>query len=234
VGIVTGDDRRDFWAANDAYVAPLFDTAFIEYASASARVTELPLVNQLRDFAQEHDESDKFVNRWFEGIGLQNYQHLMGVFDTSACSDPGLPSRGVTRNRFGYGTSYVCVPPILGRLGTQSSVRLLGAVTAHEVAHQWHVDPRGQYSRTANGSEHDNLFRFNSSSLFCLMHVKYDDDQGNVLPEFQDGLAVFHYKSDASGVDSEYRWIRERCEPIPYRALVPGADWWTVAAMPCN
>jgi len=236
VGIVTGDDRRDFLAANDDYVRPLFDAAFVDYASASGRVTDLPFVRQLQDFGQERDEVGVFSTRWFEGMGLMNYQHLMGISNTSDCASRFQPVRASTRASFGYGSTYACIPQILGRTGTASSVRLLGAITGHELSHQWHVDPKGLYSRSraADNNEHDNLFRFDGSKLFCLMHYRYDDDQQNVLPEFQDGVAMFHYQKDASGLDSEYRWVRERCEPIPYHYPIPGADWWTVPPPSCN
>jgi hypothetical protein len=120
-------------------------------------------------------------------------------------------------------TSTVDAAPAICHAGR----RLLGEVTAHEVAHQWHTNRRS--SRTIQG-EHCNDFRYyDDPDKRCLMNHTYSS-----LPEFFDNIVRFHYVMDASGVDSEYRWIRERCEPIPANALLTFVDWWTQAAPPCR
>ena len=115
---------------------------------------------------------------------------------------------------------------ILGFLGTAASRRLLGEVTTHEVAHQWHTNRRS--SHTTNG-EHCDASYYDDSTRKCLMYYDYGS-----LPEFYDDIVRFHYVTGPAGIDSEYRWIRERCEPVPQVALPVPLDWWALTAPPCR
>lgn len=65
------------------------------------------------------------------------------------------------------------------------------------------------------------------------MHYTYEGSTGT-LPEFMDDIVRFHYVVTPSGVDSEYRWIRERCEPVPAQMLLSPLDWWATPASPCR
>jgi len=120
---------------------------------------------------------------------------------------------------------------ILGLFQSPASRRLLGELSAHEVAHQWHTN---RPSSHASNGEHCGDFRYyDNPSKFCLMHHTHAPG-GTTLPEFTDDIVRFHYVTDPRAADSEYRWIRERCDPVP--KLLPSGflDWWAVPASQCR
>lgn len=143
--------------------------------------------------------------KWFFHFAEPNHQHLIGA---SRAHDPTL--QGLTTARIGTNWSWVFVERVVGsapRPGDREWV-FNGEVTAHEIAHQWQVNP------TRSGG-HCPYLRWNSPRLYCSMHGDYGvaaEPCHGTCPEFFDGQVGFHY---ASSRDSEYLTIRQRLEPIP-------------------
>lgn len=52
-----------------------------------------------------------------------------------------------------------------------------------------------------------------NSNHKCTMHGTMYSDPAD--PEPRDGIVGFHYVRVGQTIDSEYRWIRRREEPVP-------------------
>lgn len=226
VGVLTPNPSDDFYEPNLAYIQTLFQDAFVDYVILPA--APVPFVKTIQEVTTSPapaDELHGYAKRWFRHYGLLNHQYVFGSREGSSAASKD--ARGTTRAIEGFSYSHVMVQKILGVLGTANSRRLLGEVTAHEVAHQWHTNRWS--SHTTNGSHCANFSYYDDPTKKCLMFYDYGS-----LPEFYDDIVRFHYVSSPAGVDSEYRWIRERCEPVPRIALLAPLDWWALAAPPCR
>jgi hypothetical protein len=228
VGVVTGDDDKDYWNPDLRYVNDLFDGAFVDYQVVDW--VSLPFVATLaeKNTLPFQDETHLLVERWYRRYGLNNHQLLMGIRESGSSQS----ARGVARVADGVSYAHVMVKPILGLLATPASRRLLAEAGVHEIAHQWLVNRESSH---VSNSGHCNDFKYyDDPSKYCQMHHTYEDHQSTTLPEFFDDLVRFHYLKDAVGVDSEYRWIRERCEPIPKIWMGAIPSWWGVSPSPCR
>lgn len=231
VGIVTGDPQKDYFEPNVSYLKGLFGDAFVDYVVMAPM--SLPLVKTLQerlDDLADPDETHRYAQRWYRHSGYRNHQLLFGSRESSSAKNG---ARGITRTISGLSYSHVMVQKILGALGSTNSRRLLGEIVAHEVAHQWHVDRWS--SHTTNGEHCSSFNYYDNPAKSCLMRDSYENG-GTTLPEFYDDVVRFHYVPQSAGVDSEYRWIRERCDPVPIRYPAPNAsfDWWAVPPLPCR
>ncbi|HEY0158206.1 MAG TPA: hypothetical protein VGF28_13060 [Thermoanaerobaculia bacterium] len=231
VGLVTGNPGDDYYEPNVVYLEKLFADAFVDYVLMEPAA--LPLVTAMQEDVAAllpKDETREFAERWNRHMGWLGHQYLFGVRTTTSAT-ANRPSRGVTRIFNGHSYSHVMVQTILGQFASAASRRLLGEVGAHEVAHQWHTNPWS--SRTANGSHCADSRYYDNPLKKCLMHWTYGP-AGGAFPEFTDDIVRFHYVVTASGVDSEYRWIRERCDPVLKFSFTSPLDWWTVPVPPCR
>lgn len=237
VGVVESTAEKTFYETNVSYLEPLFADAFVEYVILP--VEPVPLVRVLDDDGGgnlPNDEFFQFMTRWFRHLHLAGASHQF-VFGSRE-SDMGSPVNsnaiGVTRAVGGISYSHVMVPKVLGVFATAASRRLLGEITAHEIAHQWRVNMLSSHSKgTTRG--HCVYTYYDDPGKSCLMRSSYTSpESSSTLPEFYDDIVRFHYVTDATGVDSEYRWVRERCEPNPAMLISGTFDWWTVPATPCR
>jgi len=233
IAVVTGDPNKDYYELNVTYLKSLFEDAFVDYILTDP--VSLPLVEMLiENDLVVNEETHPFAHRWFRHFGYANHQFIFGSRASTSAIQTATSggARGITRAFDGFSYSHVMVPKILGLFQSTNSRRLLGEATAHEVAHQWHTNRWS--SHTGNG-EHCGSFRYyDDPSKYCLMHYTYDQSAGTTLPEFYDDVVRFHYVSSPSGADSEYRWIRERCEPVPVSLFATSVDWWATLASPCR
>jgi hypothetical protein len=209
VGVVTGVPAADFYLTNNAFVHDLFNPAFVEYLSTTEDpVPFLPYEEELSgDGASQSDEVRAIARKWFFASGRPNHQHLLGGSQAVVAGRQGL-----TLARLGTNWSWVFVDTVAAnsprRGGNEWNFN--GEVTAHEIGHQWQVNP----PLNSTGG-HCSRFRWNSTSLYCTMHGDYAGTVtscGGTCPEFFDGQVGFHYQSDT---DSEYMTIRHRPEPVP-------------------
>ncbi len=202
-GLITGVDADDFFTSNKLYIQPLFEGTSVEYILlADDPAPFLPFEEQVTGAGLIGDESRELARKWFFHFGRSNHQHLLG--GTTGYSS-GL--QGLTTARIGTNWSWIFVQTIIDasprRSGGEAAFN--GEVTAHEIGHQWQVNPNG----------HCNWFRWNSTTLYCTMHGDYGiagASCSGTCPEFFDGQVGFHYQS---GTDSEYMTIRHRPDPVP-------------------
>lgn len=228
VGIETGNPDVDFFQPNLQYVAGLFGAANVDYVVMPS--DPLPLVARMQEdrFANPpNDETQQYAERWCRNFDRSNHQFIFGIRESTSVAD-GV--RAIARASGGFSYSHVMVQRILGVTGSASSRRLLGEIVAHELAHQWHVNRRS--SHTTSGEHCNDLKYYDDASKVCLLHYTYGP-AGSALPEFTDDIVRFHYVN-SGGVDSEYRWIRERCDPVPLLSFSSSSDWWTVQVPPCR
>lgn len=230
VGVVTGNAQNDYYEVNLGYLNDLYRDSFVDYVVLPA--VPLPLVNRLVDGLNiaPTEEAHFFAKRWYRHYDRNNHQFVFGCREASTVLPP-VQARGMTRAIEGFSYSYMMVKPLLGATGSANSHRLLGELTAHEVSHQWHVDRWS--SHTANGEHCGDFTYYDNPEKVCLMHYT-SGPVGNALPEFYDDVVHFHYIDHGTGADSEYRWIRERCDPIPAFGAGAAQDWWLIPATPCR
>lgn len=208
VGVVTGVPGTDFYTANLTDIFDLFNPAFVEYLTTTEDPAPfLPFEEEVTGRGDSpSDEVRAIARKWFFNYGKENHQHLLAG---SASSDGTL--QGLTAARIiNTNWSWIFVDSVAGtspRRGNGESA-FNGEVTAHEIGHQWQVNPP-----VATTGGHDGRFRWNSSTLFCTMHGDYADfgNCGGTCPEFFDGQVGFHFQSDT---DSEYMTIRNQAEPV--------------------
>lgn len=81
-----------------------------------------------------------------------------------------------------------------------------GEITAHELAHQWKVNPQPPYP--VGG--HCDKDMYNAAQLKCSMNSEVD-----TTSQYHDGIVEFHYTGSDASVDSEYITIRRKAEPVP-------------------
>lgn len=228
VGVEAGNPDTDHYQPNLSYVPGLFGAAYVDYVTMPP--DPLPLVTRMQEdrFANPpNDETQQFAERWYRNFDRSNHQFLFGCQETTSITD-GV--RAIARALSGFTYSHVMVRPILGATGSAASRRLLGEIVAHELAHQWQVN---RWSSNTSGGHCGEFKYYDDPSKYCLMHYTYGPP-GSALPEFTDDIVRFHYVANAQGAHSEYRWIRERCDPIPISTFSSSFDWWTAQAPPCR
>jgi len=216
VGLVTGatlnprDDveGRDFFFADDGYLNALFNPAFVEYVAYPDPVPWLPALPLM-----ENDARVRILlsEKWFKGRGLPNHQHLLGVSEEPCELGRCTMAWGRTRAAGGIDYSYVYVGSIEARARVVDPHELVREVVTHEVAHQWHVDPQVR----PEIPEHDDALQWDREGMRCQMAANVTCPNGKACPDLYDGHVGFHYESRGGRVDSEYLWIRDRCDPIP-------------------
>ncbi len=239
VGLVSGNWEADVFFADPSYLNALFDPAFVEYIildeGGANTVPYVPFVKPVpaATVGTLDDPQVQFAQKWFERNGASNQHYLAGV--TGEDNGSGQPSdhRGVTTSNVGLTQSLVFVQQIQGST-------LVAELVTHEVAHQWHVNPKTRQSglREHDGPDGESDYpQWDTSSnekKWCQMRWNADCDGSQTCPSFKDGITAFHYLQRVPrGVDSEYLWIRERCEPVP--AVRPDIrEWWLVPPVPCR
>lgn len=208
VGVVSGNDGDDFFSANTQDSPVLLGGAFVE--SVPIRDDPAPYLPFQAETAGSGDPGDsvrEVARKWFFDADRPNHQHLLAG---SRHADPGL--QGVTTARIGTNWSWIFVETVVASSPRRGAAewRFNGEVTAHELAHQWQVNPPG-----VGAGGHCDQFRWDSTGLYCSMHPDYgfaSTSCRGTCPEFYDGQVGFHY---VSANDSEYLTIRRRPEPVP-------------------
>jgi hypothetical protein len=212
VGVV----QAGTYEANDAYVAPLLESAFVDVQTLTPVVTEVPTVTTLNRTQQLY-----FTQRWFQNAAGSAYSRVANpnVFHrTVAASSPLVVVTGGVGAELGVttvagGTNFSLIfaqtiadltagaIPQFRTVYTQLNPFLLnGETTAHETVHFW------VHAGGADGSGHCAQSSYNGP-FNCLMHTPY------VGPELADGVVDMHYI--AHGADSEYMFIRRAPDPVP-------------------
>lgn len=239
VGVVMGDmnpakDEHgdDFFFADPKYVRPLFDPAFVEYFDSPNKVPYVPYLSSFDN--SDDDQIRLLMNRWNEHGGKDNHQYVAGgtrIANPSGIRETG--KRGDTSASGGNVYSLLCVEQIEGVLRTSRSLEALAEMTAHEIAHQWHVDPHPR-DRGPIETEHDDYIQWNKPGAHCLMLANWSMPcHGSICPEYFDKEVGFHYMKVDGKIDSEYIWIRQRCEPIPLEYPAVSSTWWA-DSRPCR
>jgi hypothetical protein len=221
----------------------LFNSSFIEYTVAQRAVPYVPLVRSMGEQSTiTYEEQMFFAAKWFEHPALPNCQLLIGGLRDSEATRGGVTTVRSTRQpippppaRLGIrerpvttdiSVSYVYVGFLEGANRTASSLRLISEGVAHEIGHQWRVNAT---FNERNYDGHDKLRQWDRSGGVCQMNASTVG-----VPSFSDGHVAFHYLRRGNDIDSEYRWVRERCEPVPREYPSLAGDWWTLSEQPCN
>jgi hypothetical protein len=243
VGIISGDpdpsrdtSGQDFYYADPRHVVsiefpdeqnpPLFTPAFVEYVLPPITTPYVPFVDR---FGAEWHQWRNFAEKWYRNAKKSNYHHLIGAtreYDSRDRKDSG--ARGETVSNDGSTFSLIYVRAGEGRRRA-NQLRFISEIVAHEIAHQWHTNPR-----RVRGGEHDlqPTFHIWDRASLCQMHTPYDcydakSGSTDICADFTDDNVGFHYEQTPTGVDSEYLWVRDRCEPIPRQYPIVSDPWWT-------
>lgn len=226
VGLITGNAAEDYYRVSDHIVRTLFSDSLVEYVPIDATLPVVPYVESIQGRAWMENWM-RFADKWGETDRAPNHQHLIAATRLQNAADLARAEATNIQER-----SYVYVyTEVIGA----SRATLLAEVAAHEVAHLWHTNPQPD----PDDDEHCDERQWNSSGKVCQARHSYEclGPAGGVeiCPGFLDGTGAFHYKKTAEGVDSEYRWIRERCEPVPNaRVALNGQSWLSYSPLPCR
>ncbi|HEY0143854.1 MAG TPA: hypothetical protein VGF48_23405 [Thermoanaerobaculia bacterium] len=224
VGLLTGNPADDYFRASDHVVQTLFAQAFVEYVPLAPAIPVVPYVPSLngRAFA---DTWVNFAERWSESDPRPNHQHVITA--TRLQRDATVHAEALTLR----GNSFIYL--YADAIGMNQT--LLAEVLAHEVAHLW----RANSKPNPDHEEHCDYSAWNAPGKVCQARGTYTCSAPNggfeTCPAFLDGVGAFHYQKTGEGVDSEYRWIRERCEPVPNsRVALNGRTWMSYSPLPCR
>ncbi|HSY49056.1 MAG TPA: hypothetical protein VLC46_09605 [Thermoanaerobaculia bacterium] len=210
---------------NDEYVAPLFNSMYVDVEPARQTVTEVPFVTEL-------GLSDRtyFASRWlqngtatspytktstpnsFHRIAITQLPFVYQVGRTGGV-ELGLTTVGSETNWsliMAQRIEDVTTAVVLDRFGSRSgaeyaglsTLTVSGEVTAHETVHFWVNIPTG-----IDHKGHCAAQSYANAQLNCLMHVPYAG------PGLGDGIVNLHYL--ANGADSEYMTVRRAADPVP-------------------
>lgn len=212
VGVV--DDPEDtFYQLNTSYVRDHFAAAFVEYVwDDRDPVPYVPYVPIVRGFTAS-DPLGALARKWFYAYGTDNVQHLLaGARGEQATNEVFL---GLTTSRIGTNFSWIFVEAVNSEAPRRGRLRFNGEVVAHELTHEWQVNPTGDGGHCVSR-------RYDVPGLFCSMYGSYNDF-GNckgTCPEFYDGEVALHYDA---GADSEYLYVRRRIDQFPQTAASQAA-----------
>jgi hypothetical protein len=211
------------YEVNQAYLAPLFTTMFVDMKPARQTVTEVPYVPQFDD-----TERILFAGRWLQdGTATSvtgrkanpNVFHRIGgtqspikIVPGGYGAELGVTSVGGNANDslifdkriqdLASGQVFTPTGLLMGSdyIGLDPFV-INGETTAHETVHFWvhagGVDNQGHCSEVS----------YRDPQLNCLMHTDYHG-AGHA-----DGIVDLHYL--LNGADSEYMTVRRASDPVP-------------------
>jgi hypothetical protein len=199
IGIITGVDDNDYFMPNGSLVSSLFSDAFVDLVPAFPVPGECSCIpfypnftdNSFRDMTQ-------MESLWNDHFGDSNVLHLMGGSRSGNDVGDRVPN---TRAAFVWLTKIESFRRI-------NRDNFNAESTAHELTHTWDVN-----AAFANGG-HCDQNEYSDASKKCLMRP--GDDwvvNGDVQPEFYDGLVQYHFNLTAPDI-SEYLEIRRHTEPL--------------------
>jgi hypothetical protein len=227
-GVFTTSES-DLYQASDGLMEQLFNPGFAEYVllrgSIKGNKGTIPAIDpisnmrskQLLDLKWGRTNANPIVVDGAVAVGagaLPNHQVSFVASALSGDSNTG----GSTWVGQGVNGSWL-FRKSLDRFGISDDKRAAEAL-AHEVAHQWVVNPAVPGKLATWGPGHCGVYslepphdakRVFDSELFCVLtNGLYTSDQAT------DGRAAFHYHFDGvSSEDSELIEIREKNDPIP-------------------
>jgi len=212
---------------NTGYLAGAFQLAFVEYVILNPQKnthTALPFVEELGGGALP-----LFAGKWVENADhtpsptgglrfppmLQNHQYLIGGANHINTNVVLGSTFNINRANFSYifvdTIERGCTVRNFSRTGhllifglTPANVN--GETVVHEIAHQYDVNPP---ESTTGGHCNNTVYPLHPSpNAGCVMHAVSDANSN-------DNIVVFHYITNAAGIDSEYITIRSSPDPLP-------------------
>lgn len=214
VGVISGVQNpvdRDLYNVNLDYVQPLFKTAFTDYVFLDCATIQtcdpIPYVPHY-DSIPYASVYAGLAHKWaFTRVfdkELPNHQHLL----IGSATPPENNSIILGKTSIdGFNTppfSWVFDATIQSQAGGLSAdyFTFLGESIAHELAHQWDVNP----PINSTGGHCDRQSWDNGGE--CLMNGTPTSDRGN-------GHVAFHDYADDK---SEYKRIRQQSDPLPQKS----------------
>lgn len=183
VGVVTNNSSDFFGIRDDLYVKNLYDTTFVEFLAAETQnVAHVPfeaLFGDTNHGVAEGGVTAHFAMKWFENatrdplqpmtqLAKPNHQHITGgsmVPDTPIGGGQFDVHLGDTVVQNGTNFTWIWTKRIENQFANNAEEKAKDEVIAHELAHQWHVNPP---SLTTKGHCSRNMK--NNPALLCTMH----------------------------------------------------------------